>query len=341
MTFQMQLIFNNTPKGKRNICIAALSVPLFLLIVGYGFHTLWHSFSSPKDEASECAAQYSFLRNDMDCTMVMSPNKMDDPLLNKVQHYVDTQIARGNATRVSVFYRDLIDPRTVDVYPNERFSPASLMKLPLAITYLKFSEVNPAILTKELVYQRTGEYTVPETFQPPSRMVHGEKYLVGPLIERMIEYSDNDALALLIQHIDQEFIKKVYYDLTQSRITDVRTTGDFLSARIYGNILYKLYNASYLNPDNSQKIISIMTRVAFDEGLMAGLPDKTTQLANKFGERSITNAADQNITAQLHDCGIVYKPNHPYIICVMTEGHSFEKLTKVISGVSKIMYENQ
>jgi hypothetical protein len=42
---------------------------------------------------------------------------------------------------------------------------------------------------------------------------------------------------------------------------------------------------------------------------------------------------------QLLDCGIIYYPNNPYILCVMTEGTEWGKMEEVISNVSKMVYE--
>jgi len=44
---------------------------------------------------------------------------------------------------------------------------------------------------------------------------------------------------------------------------------------------------------------------------------------------------------QLHDCGIVYYPQRPYVICVMTKGRDLDVLKNVIKGISEIVYEHQ
>ena len=42
---------------------------------------------------------------------------------------------------------------------------------------------------------------------------------------------------------------------------------------------------------------------------------------------------------QLHDCGIVYYPKHPYLLCVMTRGDSFEYLDDTIRDISHLVYQ--
>ena len=58
-------------------------------------------------------------------------------------------------------------------------------------------------------------------------------------------------------------------------------------------------------------------------------------VVHKFGERSLGPNGE---TKQLHDCGIVYYPNHPYLLCIMTRGTSFEPLRKTIAGTSQLFY---
>jgi hypothetical protein len=42
---------------------------------------------------------------------------------------------------------------------------------------------------------------------------------------------------------------------------------------------------------------------------------------------------------QLHDCGIVYFPNHPYIVCLMTRGYDWNVLEKTLKDISKIIFD--
>jgi hypothetical protein len=56
-------------------------------------------------------------------------------------------------------------------------------------------------------------------------------------------------------------------------------------------------------------------------------------VAHKFGEMSAPDG-----TVQLNDCGIVYKPDQPYLICVMTKGTNYDSLVTVISHISNMVY---
>ena len=61
-------------------------------------------------------------------------------------------------------------------------------------------------------------------------------------------------------------------------------------------------------------------------------------VAHKFGERGIIGQ-DGIEQKQLHDCGIIYYPNHPYILCVMTRGYKLAELEEIVRTVSKNIYQ--
>jgi beta-lactamase class A len=105
-----------------------------------------------------------------------------------------------------------------------------------------------------------------------------------------------------------------------------------ITTQDYASIFRLLYNSPYLSVDNSEKILSLMAISPFDSGLVAGVP-ADIKVANKFGERFNENEK------QLHDCGIIYYPGNPYLLCVMTKGDDWNKLTEIISAVSKIVYD--
>ncbi len=65
--------------------------------------------------------------------------------------------------------------------------------------------------------------------------------------------------------------------------------------------------------------------------------------SNKFGERTVeTKNTTTGMTTvdyrELHDCGIIYYPRNPYLLCIMTKGQDFAKLSKIISDISSMVY---
>ena len=108
-----------------------------------------------------------------------------------------------------------------------------------------------------------------------------------------------------------------------------------MSVEEFATFFRVLYNATLLSKDMSEKALDLLARAEFKEGLVEGVPASVT-VAHKFGERVFGSNGE---IKELHDCGIVYYPEHPYLLCVMTKGSSFEYLDDGIREISHIVYE--
>ena len=78
-----------------------------------------------------------------------------------------------------------------------------------------------------------------------------------------------------------------------------------------------------------------MVKTNFDPGVAGGVPNNIS-VADKFGEKVSTINSEEK---QLHNCGIVYYPKHPYLICIMTRGDDFDRLAGVIKSISSFVYQ--
>ena len=70
----------------------------------------------------------------------------------------------------------------------------------------------------------------------------------------------------------------------------------------------------------------------FNDGLRRGVPSSIA-VAHKFGERFLESGE-----RHLHDCGIIYHPTNPYLLCVMTRGTDFDALSALIGDISKEVF---
>ena len=77
----------------------------------------------------------------------------------------------------------------------------------------------------------------------------------------------------------------------------------------------------------------------FPQGLQAGVPTDI-EVAQKFGERQVFTPQGDLTERELHDCGIVYHANEPYVLCIMTRGKDFNTMTSNIKDISKIVYDH-
>lgn len=236
----------------------------------------------------------------------------------------------GQVEDMSVYFRDLNNGLGIGVNEKVGFTPASLLKLPVMIAYLKQSEIDPQILKKTYTYTDPVDRNSEENIKPQEPVMKGKTYTVDDLLKNMIVFSDNNAMALLVENLPLQTQDRAYTDLGIT-IPGVRGTEDYMSVIDYASFFRILYNASYLSKDNSQKALSLLTKVDFSDGIRAGIP-KEVVVANKFGERQLGQ------TQQLHDCGIVYFNDHPYLLCVMSRGNDFTKLTSSIKDISHLVY---
>jgi beta-lactamase class A len=202
------------------------------------------------------------------------------------------------------------------------------------IAALKKTDVNSSFLNQKVHYKER----VDENFTPNIKDVDlikiGNYYTILQLIESMVIHSDNEAKELLIQAVGDFYIVKVMEEIGVD-IKNDNLSQDFISVKEYSSFFRLLYNATYLSRDMSEKALQILSKSTFNGGIKSGLPHGII-VANKFGERGF---ADKDLK-QLHDCGIVYYKNSPYLLCIMTKGNDFNSLSTIIQGISQIVYNN-
>lgn len=255
------------------------------------------------------------------------------PLENTVTAYIRKAIASGNADSVSVYFRNLSSEAWTGINEDDKYAPASMLKVAVLIAYLKLSESDPSILSRRVYYTHATDPG--QTFKPIKTLDTGW-HTNEEVLNSMIDESDNTSVQTLIDN-QKEAVLKVYADLnlpTPKSPTDI----DFMSARLYSRLFRVLYNGTYLSKELSEKALAILSKTDFNEGLIAGVPT-TTPISHKFGERTIFNTDDGTvIEKQLHDCGIIYQKGAPYFLCVMTRGKDFTALKSIISDISLLTY---
>ena len=278
---------------------------------------------------------YAFISPLLECEM-----DGNSPILKsaelKIKKTIQDEVIKKNPDNdVSLYYRDLKNGRGLGVNEYLGYSPASLLKVPLLIAYYKYSEQNSDIFARKILFDKPS----PEFFQqiqPKEHIKAGESYTVSQLIESMIKYSDNEATNLLFQNIDSKNLSSVFSDLGIN-MPDIYNSNNSMSVKDYASFFRILYNASYLSRNLSEQALELLSQVEYRNGLTAGIP-ANIKLSHKFGEREALSE-DKRIVRQLHDCGIIYHPDRPYLLCVMTKGKNFEDLALIVSEISRIIYE--
>lgn len=260
-------------------------------------------------------------------------------LKNNLAGLIKQEALQKTASAVSIYFRDLNSGEWTGINEDEKYTPASLLKIPLMIAYYKTSEADPQILNREYFYDGSFNANTLEHFKPINTIKPGNYYTVEELVQRMIEDSDNNATIILDIHADKYILNGILNDLG---LPTQNYQLDSVSPKLYSRIFRLLYNSTYLDNYLSEKALEHLSAIDFRGGIAAGIPNNIT-VATKFGERGV-DAANADYSRELNECGIVYYPNAPYILCVMTKGTNLDLLADLIKDVSHTTYsavENQ
>ncbi|MDR3519275.1 MAG: class A beta-lactamase-related serine hydrolase [Candidatus Pacebacteria bacterium] len=256
-------------------------------------------------------------------------------LQKSIESYIVSQKKANVVTDTSVYFINYKKGGLFTIDPDNQYDPASMLKVVIMIGYLKESDTDPSILNQELTYFPSIAQNLESIpFEDPSKLVVGQTYLVSDLINQMIVNSDNGAMNLLLSHIDNSYLSEIY---TEIGLKAPAPGAPYTISPADFSLFFRiLYNGTYLSDASSEKALSILSQATFSDGLLAGLPAGTV-VAHKFGERVI-GSGDQITSVELHDCGIVYANQGPYLLCVMTRGKNLNSLAATIATISKMVY---
>lgn len=259
---------------------------------------------------------------------------------NAARNFVENLKEKKNIKHVSVYFRDLNNGPWIGVEEKEYFSPASMLKTPLLISLLKWSEKDQSVLFKEVIAEERFFDNNLAQHTNVNAIKKGESYTLIDVATKMIQQSDNVAAKILYEYIPVSFVDDTFTNIGVSFVSN----GDDNLIRVKDIAAFYriLFNASYLNRDNSEKALSILSNTSYKDGLVAGVPKGIT-ISHKFGERFasgvlLSSGLIPEGDVQIHDCGIVYVPGKPYILCVMTRGEDFKLQQQAISEISKFFY---
>ena len=260
------------------------------------------------------------------------------PFRYKVDALIQEKLDSDEATAVSVYFRDLDNGNWFGIRENEKFSPESQLKIPLLIAYFKWSETNPLVLRKKIFYRGVGGPFEPHYLRSPKPLEPGKEYTVNELLFRMTAYGDNSAYAMLLANLPPAYLLRTSRDLYMNY--DPEKKEDSLTLSAYASYFRVLFNASYLNEEMSEKALRYLARSVFRDGIAAGIPPEVS-LASKAGERIIpTTDADgaPSEVLQLHEFGIIYHPERPFLLGITALGSDFRSLARVIRDITGLVY---
>jgi beta-lactamase class A len=247
---------------------------------------------------------------------------------------IDQARAADPSLAVSVYIRDLHDGPWIGINEREPFIAASLLKVPVLLHAMARVEQDPTLLERSFVFPGEELMPSPANLGDLDRMEEGAAYTFEELLERMIVRSDNHAKDLVLTDVDPRevdgFLAMAGFGVHQGEEQAL------LDARGYASLFRMLYGSTLLSRASSEFALSLLSRGRWPDGLRRDLPDNVL-VASKFG---VHRGTPQAGGTQLHECGIVYGPSRPYVICVLTRSteSNVAQLADIIARVSHLVY---
>lgn len=213
------------------------------------------------------------------------------------QYFMERKIAH------SFYFEYLLTGTSIKSQENTGQIAASLLKLPFVMDMYKAAELDrldidqPVKLKPEWLDSRFGNL-----YQRGA----GAEITPRQAAELALVESDNTAINLVkgvsVTQLQEE--EKTLKSLDVKTATADSASVDAIS---YSSFLRCLYNVCYLSRANSQELLGYLERERFP-GIIDGVP-AGTRVARKVGIAPDTHS----------DCGIVYLPEKPYILCIMLQ----------------------
>lgn len=320
---------------KHPVYVSAATI-LVVGLVGFWAGYQWKTSQDMRWYLSKEVRQkgnYKFINPLLECEEAkdLSFGGLSD-LRDAIEEIIESDDGKLYPEHISVYFRDLNNGPWIGINEREEFTPASLLKVPLMIAYLKQAETDPQLLGKKIAYKpKDPNRNLMENIKPSKTFKYGEFYTIEEILRQMIIYSDNNAAQVLFENVDENFLNSVYSDLGVE-LPDNLLAENFITVKEYASFFRVLFNTSYLSRSMSEKALTLLSEVEYKGGIPSGLPADVS-VAHKFGERK------QDAMVQLHDCGIVYYPGRPYLLCVMSRGDDLGALEQIIQDISKVVYE--
>lgn len=248
-----------------------------------------------------------------------------DPMTKSLESKMRNMIQSKQIQTASIQFTDLDTGFKFNINGRGLYNPASLMKVPLMMAWLKRIEENLATWDQNFVYR--GEHP------GESLLKFGESYSMKYLFETMIKESDNGSCMLLLDKIPKDYLLGVQEDMSIFMTnTDLEGTYSVID---FSTIFQCLYNATYLDENNSRYALKLMNQCSYEHGIRAAIP-ADIQVSHKFG---IRRAKAPEKLHQLHHAAIIYHPKKTYMLIIMTRGENIGNLEKTTRDLTALVHE--
>lgn len=260
---------------------------------------------------------------------------------------IESRIAEHHGS-VGLALVDIKGEKILSIRGEERFPSASVVKVPLMVeVFARAAEGRLGLFDPLTVLgsDRTAGAGVLQYLSTPKEIT------VWDAVFLMITLSDNTATNLLLEkirpravnarmrsiglenteifvHVGGEADESVYPDSVRRYGFGATTPMDMAA------LFTRLYRGEVISDEASRQMLGILGRQLLRDGIPRGLPTGTAVFHKTGATDRIRN-----------DCGIVDKPEAPFVICVMTTENADARWTqdneaeRLIADLARIVYD--
>ncbi len=281
---------------------------------------------APKQDASATNHSLPFLSQRI---FVEAPNDMLINFTNlrgQLREYI-----ADSPDAISVYFDYLPSGVSIGINDTNKFYVASLLKIPVAMAVMRLVETGDMrpderlTVSPEEMDGRFGEIWPPEK----------TSITVMEAMKLSLSASSNTAHNVLytamLRH-STHALSDVFDALDIAR--ELQDERPVVTAKNYSSILRSLYLASFLSREHSNDILRMLSESTSHDRLAAGIP-KGVVFAHKIGVFEDAEAK-QSVYS---DCGIVYVPKRPFILCVMSNTENLDRSKNYMRDIARMTYD--
>ncbi len=209
---------------------------------------------------------------------------------------------------------DLTSGQTLFLHPDEIFPQASSIKIAVLADLYRQSQEGKAKLTDLYTVQKSD--LVPDSFIMNGLTPGVTRVTNRDLATMMVAVSDNSAANVLIDRLGMANVNALMDSLglkhtrLQRKMMDLKAAGEgrenLSTPREMMTLLADLYGGKVLNQEMTDDFFQMLSTPK-DSFIPRDIPDGV-RIANKPGE----------LEGVRNDCGVIFVPNRPFVICMMT-----------------------
>ena len=247
------------------------------------------------------------------------------PLRSTLREYVG-QIKQPTG----MYFEYLPSGVSIGINDQDTFFGASLLKLPVVMKTYKLIEQGKLNKTQQITIT---EDQLDSGFGALWEQGAGTVITVEDAMKLAITQSDNTADNVLRALVQSRPVSDVF-DYLDIPTDQSAGPGAGITPKGFSSTLRALYLSSYLSYENSNALLKLMTMSPYSDRIVAGLPSNI-QVAHKVGVYKDPATGGNEVHS---DCGIVYVPQRPYMLCIISRAN-IEESTNYMKTISKLIYD--